>query len=65
MNSNFRIVFFTAVGITICSFCTSLYLAAQLHLSREQAQIFDTCNKLSTGGSLTVFGLLTRRKLLE
>jgi uncharacterized membrane protein YczE len=63
MNPTFRAVFFTAVGITIFSFGTSLYLAAQPNLSREQIQIFDTCNKLSMGGSLAVFGLLARRKL--
>lgn len=63
MNPTFRAVFFTAVGITVFSFATSLYLAAQSNLSREQTQIFNTCNKLSMGGSLAVFGLLARRKL--
>jgi hypothetical protein len=63
MNSNFRVVFFTTVGITICAFGTSLYLAAQPQLSNEQTQILDNCSKLWMGGSLTVFGLLARRKL--
>ena len=63
MNPIFRTVFSTTIGITICAFGTSLYLAAQPQLSKEQIQVFDNCSKLSMGGSLTVFGLLARRKL--
>jgi hypothetical protein len=63
MNSTFRPIFFTTVSITVCAFGTSLCLAAQPHLSKEQTQIFDNCNKISMGGSLTVFGLLARRRL--
>jgi hypothetical protein len=62
MNSSFRVVFFTTVGITMFSFGTSFYLAVQPRLSQEQTQIFDTCKQISMGGSLTIFGLLTRRK---
>ncbi len=64
MNSTFRTVFFTVVSIVVCSFGTSLYLSAQPHLSKEQSEIFSTCNKLSMGGSLAVFGLLARRKFI-
>jgi hypothetical protein len=63
MNSTFRTIFFTTVGITLCTFGTSLYLANQPHLSPEQIQIIGNCNKISMGGSLAVFGLLARRKL--
>jgi hypothetical protein len=63
MNPTFRTIFFTTVAITVYSFGTSLYFSAQPHLSKEQAQIFDNCNKISMGGSVAVFGLLARRKL--
>jgi sulfite exporter TauE/SafE len=65
MNSSFRIVFYTAVGITMFSFGTNLYLASQPDLSQVQTQIFDTCNKVSMGGAFAIFGLLARRKLLN
>jgi hypothetical protein len=63
MNPTFRVVFFSTICITLCTFGTSLYLANQPHLSPEQTQIVDNCNKISMGGSLAVFGLLARRKL--
>jgi hypothetical protein len=65
MNPNFLLIFSTTVGITIFAFCSTLYLAAQPQLSQEQIQIFDNCNKISMGGTLTIFGLLARRKLLD
>jgi hypothetical protein len=58
----FVLVVITVV-FTFLAGSLDFYLAAQPHLSVEQAQIFDTCNTIWQAGAFTMFGLLAHQKL--
>jgi hypothetical protein len=60
--SKFQQVLYTVVLLTILSGSTAVYIAAQPQPSKEQVKLCDTFAKVFVGGTVTVFGLLARRK---
>ncbi|MBW4490039.1 MAG: hypothetical protein KME12_19840 [Trichocoleus desertorum ATA4-8-CV12] len=54
----FQQIFFTVVSLTLLSGSASFWLAANEHLSPQQARVFETCNTTWSMGIGAIFGLL-------
>jgi hypothetical protein len=58
LNQAFQQVFFAVIFFTLLSGCSSIWLASQKTLSKEQSRIFETCNTTWNMGIGAIFGLL-------